>query len=130
MLLFVVLGMYVPCHCHHSLFCLHVAYTMRMDQCLLEFSETYCFSIQRKEREYCACDCVSTYSCIDVTLRQYDHCRVLHFVRGLGEFIAVIATMYYLTTIVYDVKQMQREIEKKGERSAEAGICIRVSNGE
>ena len=58
MLMFVLLGMYVPCHCNRHRRLSDVAYTMTMDQCLLEFPEAYCFSIQRKEPDYRACACV------------------------------------------------------------------------
>ena len=38
--------------------------------------------------------------------------------------------MYYLTTIVYDVKKLQQEINRKAEKDAGTSICIGLSEDE
>ena len=70
-----------------------LAYLMSMDTCLSKYKESFCFGK--------AVGGVVLY-------REYAHCRVLHFSRGVGEFVSIVCTMFYLTTMVYDLKVMRQ----------------------
>ena len=84
MINFLILGSYVPCHCTSSVSGSYVAVMMRMEECLQIYSEDFCFSIQKKQRyQDSACRCSDSF--IVVTLRKYNHCPLLHPIRGFGE---------------------------------------------
>ncbi|KAK8815646.1 hypothetical protein WA538_004771, partial [Blastocystis sp. DL] len=98
---FAVLGSYVPCH----------SFMLPMDRCLKQYSDDFCFAKQ-----------VKVWGSRNVVmLRQYYHCPKLHFFRGLGEFISVVSSMFFLTTMVYDIKNIRSLLEQT-DPSSEKGI--------
>lgn len=108
MINFVILGSYVPCHSH----------MMTMEECLLNYDEDFCFRIKLTEKR----------SQDLVMLRQYNHCPILHPIRGYGEFVAVVCTMFYLITMVYDLKMMASVLNIDIDQCQ--GECVTVQDGE
>lgn len=85
MINFVILGSYVPCHCTPAKRRLFLAHMMTMEECLLNYDEDFCFRIKLTEKRSQDRLCDSAAWFLVVMLRQYNHCPILHPIRGYGE---------------------------------------------
>jgi hypothetical protein len=71
---------------------------MSMEECLLELDEALCFQING---ENVGCPngiikCYDSYS-IAVMLREYGHCPVLHYIRGVGEVYVYLMKLFIVS---------------------------------
>ena len=58
---------------------------MPMENCLQNFDEKFCFAAEMKDIRFQNGFFMFSASAIVTVLRQYDHCPILHPIRGIGE---------------------------------------------
>ena len=56
-----------------------------MEDCLQSYDEKFCFDVEVKDIHFQNGSSLFTASWIVTVLRQYDHCPILHPIRGIGE---------------------------------------------
>lgn len=107
-----------------------------MEECLQNYEEEFCFQKEGEKYTQDRSVCCGAFIVV-VLLRKYDHCPILHPIRGFGEvmkdgwdegqFVAVVCTMFYLTTMVYDLKMMGSILNIDFDRSQ--GTSVEMQDG-